>query len=408
MNSSIGSNLPRIKVLNQFAIKEVIYKFGPVSRLEIAERLGLTLPTITTSVSTMIKKGLLVEVDNNSGVKTLGRKTMLVDINRDYARYIGIEIRSSGRRAVLTDIKGEMIESVADESQVFEYVDALKSASSLFSSLLDKAGLTCDDIESVGLTIPGLVDSENGMLMIHPGTKWKEKNLVSDFISLTGYKGRVFVENNTIARAFSASMFNGKLLGGADSMAYMFVSIGIGCPLLSDIRAHFGRVTGEGEVGHMIMNPRGPKCACGNHGCLEAYSSERAMEAEAVEAAERGDSPALAEVLKKNGKIKLDDILSASSNGDKKASSIINRAIEYLGLSIANIDNFVRPECIVIEARIFDDMDHRKKLLEVIHKNLYRGTMSDSSFYFLGRDEYSGAKGAVATAIRHDLEIFVE
>lgn len=408
MNSSIGSNLPRIKVLNQFAIKEIIYKFGPVSRLEIAERLGLTLPTITTSVSTMIKKGLLVEVDNQSGVKTLGRKTMLVDINRDYARYIGIEIRSSGRRAVLTDIKGGVIESVSDESQVTEYEDAQKSAASLFSKLLEKSGLTSDDIEAVGLTIPGLVDSGNGMLIIHPGTKWKEKNLVSDFLSLTGYKGRVFVENNTIARSFSTSMFNGKLLSGADSMAYMFVSIGIGCPLLSDIKAHFGRVTGEGEVGHMVMNPRGPKCACGNHGCLEAYSSERAMEAEAVEAAEKGESPLFAEILAENGKITVDDILSASKDGDRKASSIISRAIEYLGLSIANIDNFVRPECIVIEARIFDDVDNRRKLLDVIHKNLYRGTMSDSAFYFLSCDEYSGARGASATAVRHDLEIFIE
>ena len=408
MNSSIGSNLPRIKVQNQFAIKEVIYKFGPISRLEIAERLGLTLPTITTSVSNMIKKGLLVEVCDNRDVKTLGRKTMLVDINRDYAFFIGIEIRSSGRRAVLTNIKGEVTRAVSDESQLSSYDDAIESASSLFSSLLEKSALAASDIESVGLTIPGLVDSEKRKLLIHPGTKWKDRNLAFDFMSKTGYSGNVFVENNTIARAYATSMFNTGLIGNADSMAYMFVSIGIGCPLLSDIKAHFGRVTGEGEVGHMVMNPRGPKCACGNHGCLEAYSSERMMDAEALEAAENGDSPILAEKLKNNGKICFDDILSASDEGDRKASLIISRAVEYLGLSIANIDNFVRPECVVIEARIFENTDNRRKLMDVIQKNLYRGTMSESHIYFLGRDEYSGAKGAAATAIRHDLEFFIE
>ena len=83
MDKSLGGNLPRIKVQNQFAIKEVIYKFGPISRIEIAQRLGLTLPTITTSVSMMLKRGLLKEVDSSPNHKALGRKTMLVDINEN-------------------------------------------------------------------------------------------------------------------------------------------------------------------------------------------------------------------------------------------------------------------------------------------------------------------------------------
>ena len=92
MENSIGNNLPRVKVQNQFSIKEIVYKFGPISRIEIAERLGLTLPTITTSVSSMIKNGLLKEVEQDHSVKSLGRRTMLVDINENSRRFMGIEI----------------------------------------------------------------------------------------------------------------------------------------------------------------------------------------------------------------------------------------------------------------------------------------------------------------------------
>lgn len=408
MNKTIGNNLPRIKVLNQYAIKELIYKFGPISRFETAERLGLTLPTITTSVSTMLKKGLFKEVKNNSEVKTLGRRTMLVDINENYAYYFGVEIRGSGRRAMISNAKGEAICSLSDERQVTLYEDALESASSLFSSLLEKAKLTLSDIQCVGLTVPGLVDDVSGRLIIHPGNKWRDKLIKSDFSTLTGFKGEICVENNTIARAYAMSMFEGRNLNGADSIAYMFVSIGIGCPLLSDIRSHFGNVTGEGEVGHMVMDPKGPKCVCGNHGCLEAYSSEKTIETEASLAAENGESEALVAIMEKNGKITTEDVMLSATNGDRRSQEIIEKAIEYLGLAIANIDNFVRPEYVVIEAKIFDDMENRKKLLEVIHKNLYRETMSDYRFFFRQRDDYSGAKGAIAVAIKHDLECFIE
>lgn len=408
MNKTIGNNLPRIKVQNQYAIKELIYKFGPISRFETAERLGLTLPTITTSVSTMLKKGLLKEVENNSEIKTLGRRTMLVDINEDYAYYFGVEIRGSGRRALISNAKGETICSLSDEEHVSLYEDALKSAASLFSQLLKKASLTPSDIQCVGLTVPGLVDDVSGRLIIHPGNKWRDKPIKNDFSALTGFTGEICVENNTIARAYAMSMFEGRNLKDADSIAYMFVSIGIGCPLLSDVRSHFGYVTGEGEVGHMVMDPKGPKCVCGNHGCLEAYSSEKTIENEALVAVAKGESEVLSAILDKNGKITTDDVMEAASNGDEKARAIIDKAIGYLGLAIANIDNFVRPEYVVIEAKLFDDMENRKQLLEVIHKNLYRETMSDYRFFFRQRDDYSGAKGAAAVAIKHDLELFIE
>ena len=408
MENSIGNNLPRVKVQNQFSIKEIVYKFGPISRIEIADRLGLTLPTITTSVSSMIKNGLLKEVEQDHSVKSLGRRTMLVDINENSRRFMGIEIRGTVRNGVIIDARGNVTASVRDENPLTDYSLAMKSAHIIAENLLEESGFSWDDIDGVGITIPGIVDKKQVKLVIHPGYKWKDKKIIEDFVSLSGYRGPVSVENNTIARAFALVMFNSKLLENADSLAYMFISAGVGCPLLNNIKSHFGHVTGDGEVGHMVMNPQGPKCDCGNNGCLEAYSSERVIVKNGENAAKSGISPFLSNVLAEKGFITIHDVNDGRQNGDLASSSIISEAIKYLGIAIANIDNFVRPECIAIEGKLFDDEENRKKLLEVIHEYLYNETLSDHRFVFISTDEYSGAKGAATVAIRDNLEVFVE
>ena len=236
MDMSIGNNLPRVKVQNQYAIKEIVYKFGPISRIEIADRLGLTLPTITTSVSTMIKNGLLKEVELSPDIKTLGRRTMLVDINENSRRFLGIEIRGFARSAVIIDTRGRVLASLRDERHVVDYMDAITSASSLAVQVVRKAGLDFSAIDGIGLTSPGIIDNLKGMLVIHPGYKWSSREMVADFVHLSGYQGETNLENNAIARAFGFSMFEGNVLGDVDSMAYMFISSGIGCPLLNNVK----------------------------------------------------------------------------------------------------------------------------------------------------------------------------
>lgn len=396
MNKSIGNNLPRVKVQNQYAIKELVYKFGPISRIEIAERLGLTLPTITTSVSTMIKLGLLKEVDNTSSVKTLGRRTMLIDIDEDYCLSVGIEIRGTARFGVLVNTKGKVIAQAFDDKAYISYEESLESAVQVFEKLLELAKVHKEDIACVGLSTPGIVDTKLNKLVIHPGYQWADKSIAEDFFKLSDYRGEIYLDNNTISRAYGVSMLESQILGDADSLAYMFISYGIGCPLLSNVKEHFGIITGDGEVGHMVMNPDGPKCICGNRGCLEAYSSERAI----IEKVK--------EVLNYPNEMTIDDVLEKVKEGNEEVKAIVLDAIEYLGLAIANIDNFVRPECVVIECKLFDEDVNRELLLQTIHQNLYRDTFQEYRFYFKHSDIYSGAKGIAAVAIKHHLEAFME
>ena len=105
MSEIKGNNLPRIKVTNQALIREAIYKFGPISRLDISKRLDLTFPTITTNISLMLEDGLLIEESDGSPSSGRGRKTMLVDINPSSRLFMGVEMRRHASYAVIVDLK---------------------------------------------------------------------------------------------------------------------------------------------------------------------------------------------------------------------------------------------------------------------------------------------------------------
>ena len=102
------------------------------------------------------------------------------------------------------------------------------------------------------------------------------------------------------------------------------------------------------------------------------------------------------------------EILKAQAAGDAATQAIMEDAVRHLGLAIANIDNFVRPDSILIECNYFEHLPNRELLLSVIHKNLYTATPADVKFSFITPDPFSGAKGAAAVAICKDLETYVE
>lgn len=399
MRELIGRNLPRVKEVNQFLIREKIYRRGPISRIEIAESLGLTLPTITTNVNKMLASGIIQELPDAKRTGRLGRHTMLVDITPRSRLYMGVEIRRGFRRVVVVDLRGNVLSCASDEQRLNEYEDALANAADLARKHLT------NEIAAVGICAPGLVDTTAGELISLLGSVWKNKPIITDFAKLTGYTGEIIVINNVIARAFGLSLFKHDLIKDADNYAYMYVSTGVACPLLSDVSEHFGTVVGEGEVGHMVMNPDGPECACGNHGCLGVYSSEQFLLRGAKKALDEGRAPVLEKTVGGKGKdFLIEDVMKAMENGDPAVCQMLDEAIRYLGLAIANIDNFVKPGCVAIECRYFNYEKYRKMLMEVINRNLYRRTSIESRFVFLPEDQYSGAKGAAAFAIKNDFE----
>ncbi len=409
MQIANGNNLSRVKVTNQSAIRQMIYHDGPISRIEISEKLSLTLPTITTTVNFLLSKGLIKEVENKkTSEKTLGRKASLIDIADDGGYFLGIEMRGALRRACITNYRGKLLKTIADDTPYSDYDEAITETCELVKKLLRSSKIPKTKITGIGLCLPGLVNRNEGTLTVHPGYGWENKDIRGDVSRLLNYSGPISIENNACARAYGSYLFNHELMDNYPSFAYFLVSTGIACPLMyTHLRFHES-IIGQGEVGHMIIDSKGPVCNCGNHGCLEAFSSELAIISNCADEIRKGNATILRQICNNVEAPTIYEILEAQSEGDQSVNTILENSIFQLGIAIANIDNFVKPHCILIDSHLFKNQKNQNQLMKVIHQNLYTATNMDTNFIFVEPNEFSGAEGAAAVAVQNDLKTFIE
>ena len=395
-----GSNSLRAKITNQSAILKIIYYFGPIKRADIADRLDLTLPTITTNVNDMIAEGIVRETGIcGADGKRVGRKARLVEIVPQARHFIGIEITGTRRAICVVDYCGKVLESYYDSEHCVDYEENIRKTCGIAEACLSRLHLSWQDIYGVCIGLPGVVDRAEGILKVHPGNQWINKNIRADFKQLTGYEGDVAVENNACARASGVKLYRRELLSDVQSFVYLFVDRGIACPLIVNSFHYTESVVGAGEVGHMVMEPGGARCSCGNDGCLEAYSSDRAVIDRCVEAMADGKASVLREICKEDQRPSIAQILAAQKAGDPQVCRIVEKAVYTLGIAVANIVNFTSPDTILIDCKLFSEEENRKLILDTARKNLCNKTYRGVQSVFVEPSNESGAKGAAAVAI---------
>lgn len=403
-----GANPTRVKAANQAAILKTIYHCGPIKRSEIARRLELTLPTITTNVNSMMARGIVRETGSvPSSAHFAGRKAHLVDIVPGSRHFAGVEIQGMRRTVCLLDYRGRVLYKKEHTGEEREYERNMELACGMVDRALSACGLHTEELAGVGVCLPGLVDTRTGVLEVRPSYNWTHKNIREDMAVRLGYRGPIHVENNACARAYGAQLFCREALGDAQTFAYLFINQGVACPLVLNTAIDFGSVVGAGEVGHMVMVPEGAPCSCGNRGCLEAYASDTAVLRSCAQAIERGEAPVLGR-LRGEGILSMEQVLAAQEAGEESVVRIVRQAVHILGVAVANINNFACPSLMLIEGRLFSRPENWEHLLEVVRQNLCGVIRTGTRFLFVEPDPFSGATGAAAMAICKDLETYIE
>ncbi len=403
-----GNNLPGVKASNQSAILRMIYYYGAVQRMEIAERLGLTLPTITTNINKMLADGLVKEKGvRRTASGSSGRRAKCLEINAEACYFAGVELRGEQWNICITDFCGRMLASCSGVQRNTDYGGVMEQLGKDFAGCLLESGRALEDLSGIGFCLPGLVDRENGLLKVNARYQWFNKDVRKDFARITGYGGRITVENSATARGVSMQLFHWEEVENTQSFAYMVVASGIACPLFLNKSGFQGAVLGAGEAGHMVIEPRGRMCSCGNRGCLEAYASEQAIIDDCKKELRKGRAKLLAKLCAPAGELTLSAILRAQEAGDPDVCRIIEEAVYRLATSVTNIINFTRPDIMLIDCQLFGNEHNREFLLERAESSLYSPTYPGTVIEFVRADKFNGALGAVAVAIDENLEISV-
>lgn len=403
-----GNNLPRVKISNQSAILRMIYYCGPIQRAQIAERLGLTLPTITTNINSMLADGIVKEVDAaGMMLNSNGRRAHLLEINAEAYYFAGIELRGDKWSVCITDFCGQILASNSEVMEDQNYDLFMQQVSRCFMECLEKIGKQLKDITGIGIGLPGMVDRENGILKVMSRFQWMNKHVREDFARLTGYQGRITLENNAVARGLSVQVFHWDEVKNVKTFAYLFMAVGVACPLFLNTSGYRGSVVGAGEVGHMVVEPRGRACTCGNRGCLEAYAGEQAIINDCMKEMEQGRAGILQKICADKSVPKFSEILKAQEMGDEDVRRIIEEAVYMLAIAAANIIHFTGPDIMLVDSKLFENEYNRRLLRNRVKENLCGSSCPEERISFITPGKYMRAQGAVSVAIDERLELSV-
>ena len=327
-------------VSNEAALLDIIRRRGPISRAELAKLSGLTPPTVTT-IAARLERLQLIEKDR-IGESSGGRRPLLLKINPDRERIVIIHIRSYKMVGYLMDpalgIHYKHSSSIRGLTQQ-EVVDLL----------VEMVGECCKEAQSrvlaVGVVARGPVRAKEGISVFAPNIGWR--NMPIKYILEERYRLPVFVEND--AKALTNGEYYYGTAKDAGNLLLLKVGYGIGSALMFGGSLYRGVNNSAGEVGHMTMDPAGPRCSCGKAGCLEALASESALVEFMLQALQEGESSLVEELIEGDLKrLSAEEIYQAAQAGDALARSILKKVAHNLGVGIANMVNALNPELIVI------------------------------------------------------------
>ncbi len=216
---------------------------------------------------------------------------------------------------------------------------------------LDLCGVPPGKIAGMGVGVPGLVDSRRQVVQIAPNLGWKNIHLRRTLRPRFPFP--VVVVNDVEAATEAVHQVGiGK---GTQNLVCLFVGTGIGGGLIVRGRPFRGTTGIGAELGHMVLMPEGgPKCGCGNRGCLESLASRTAMVREIRRAVRSGRRSFLAPALSHRSGIRSRDLAQAYLGGDSLVREIVHASCRYLGIACSNLVRILEPEMIVLGGGIME------------------------------------------------------
>jgi N-acetylglucosamine repressor len=329
MSNVQRGNRDLIRGINRSLILNIVKNQGEVSRAAIAHETGLSPATVTAITGQLIKEDLVFE--KTTGDSTGGRPPIMLALNPRGGFVIGIKLMENHAVAALTDLNATvLLKETLDfkDEHLEKVVDELVS---LVNRLIKQGGIRKKQLLGVGVGLAGVVDSISGMVRQSPFFGWKDTPL-RDLLE-SRLRVSVYIDNDVNTLTLGEKWLGSGL--PVDNFIVITVGRGIGMGIVINGQIYRGKSGGAGEFGHIVVDPNGPLCDCGKHGCLESYLSDRAL---------------LATSRKEVGEDVKDfaDLLDRANKGNAAAAMVLTRAGRLLGQQIANLVNILDPKLILI------------------------------------------------------------
>lgn len=274
--------------------------------------------------------------------------------------YVGIDLGGTNIAAGIVDenyniiVKGSVPTGAEREGEL-----VIKDMGKLCSDLVEKAGISIDEIEYAGIASPGTVKPETGYIEYANNLNFKNFP-IADILKKYFPVKRVLVENDANAAAKGEAVA-GAAKGVKDAVM-ITLGTGVGGGIIIDGKVYAGFNHAGGELGHTVIEYNGRPCSCGRRGCWEAYSSATGlinMTREKIdECKANGRATIMTEMVEKDGKVSGKTAFAAMKQGDAAGAEVVDMYVSYLACGISNMINTFMPKILVIGGGVCNEKEH--------------------------------------------------
>jgi glucokinase len=325
-----------MRQINRSAILEIIRRESPISRSAIAERLDVSLPTVMRIVDELVDEGF-VRAEGSSEWSG-GRRRPLLEFNAESFVVVGVDMGGMKMYGAVSDLGG----NVLDEKDMGRHGSSGEEnygrLLQLIDTLLASPKVAGRKVRGVGVGAPGVTLHQEGIVKWAYSLNWRDFPLKA---RLTEKYGLPITVDNDVNLAAMGELWFG---AGQDVQNMILVTIGsgIGAGIVIDGALYRGGSEASGEIGNIIPSPEFLGKNYQDFGALECVASGTGIVEHARVSLKSHRDPLELETLT------ADDVFMAARQGQEWASSIVDEAVDYLALAVANLSVSFDPELIVL------------------------------------------------------------
>src|ERR1700690_731141 len=386
----------KIRKINKSIVMNTLRIHAPISRARIANLTGLNRSTVSNIVNALIEEGLVSE--NELEGSKVGRPSISLGLRPDGGAVIGMEIGVDFIAILLTNFVAETLwETRIETSPLRPQSNIIGRAEQLVDQALSIAKEKHLSPLGLGVGLPGLVNLNQGELIIAPNLYWK--NVPLRLMWNQRFHLPVYIENEANLAALGEYYFG--VAKGIDNFLYLSSGIGLGGGIMIGGNLFRGGYGYAGEIGHIQRDPQGEKCGCGRIGCWETQVGPRAVLRRVKKEPQILSDQSLLDACHGNfDNLTFEMVVKFALEGDSVCRQAIEEVATYLGAGIADLVNVFNPQLVVIGGAFILGKDILQPIIEkTIFSNVLQPSADSLRIGFSERGADACALGAVAIVL---------
>lgn len=277
---------------------------------------------------------------------------------------IGVDVGGTKIAAALVDSHGNISGYQTCRTDISSPQATFNTIAQTVELVIAETGVSRSALRGVGLGIPGLVDPQHGIGIASVNLGWENVEVIKELEKRIGIA--CVIENDVKAAALGELRYGaGK---GAKNLIYLNIGTGVAAAVILEGKIYRGEHGIAGEIGHAVIDPSGPLCKCGGHGCLEAVVSGPAIVSRAIGKAQAYPDSAVRRLMNTKPELTSQDIFQAAAQKDPPAVETVDEVSRYLSIAIQYLALAYDPHLILLGGGVVysapDFLDH---VMEAIH-----------------------------------------